>query len=289
MSEPVLLLRYGEELRMHFAAERMREFRIQVSRLFPYLAYSAGNRVFAALQSARNESLHRLIFPFETDVLVFRPVFDDGAHRISFDKRLRRPQRIHAARAHTHRLDDLDDRDFIFCGEFKVAFIVRGHPHHGSRAVMSEHIIRNVQRDFFTRRGVDRLYPPELYTGLVFLIGHSFQLRLLLALSDILLYVRLVLQNLVFFVCSKCYPRMLRRNGEKCRAEKRIGSRRKDGQMRKEAFEHHRLLFAFEVLLLPLSLDEARAELARKIFQIRDPRISLLQVSYLKYLAGKLG
>src|SRR3989344_2174314 len=97
MSEPVLALRYRVKLRMHFAAERAREFRVQISRLLAYLAYSACDRVFSGFQTTGNESLHRLIFPFETDVFFFRPVLNDGDHRIPLDTRLRRPECIHTA------------------------------------------------------------------------------------------------------------------------------------------------------------------------------------------------
>src|SRR3989338_11609279 len=76
----------------------------------------------------------------------------------------------------------------------------------------------------------------------------------------------------------ECDPWMFGSQGEECRTEKRIGPSRKDGQMRKEALLHHRLFFALEMFLLRIPLDETRAELARKVFQIRDARISLLQV-----------
>src|SRR3989344_4127395 len=71
---------------------------------------------------------------------------------------------------------------------------------------------------------------------------------------------------------------MLRRKRQKCRAEKRIGARRKNGHVRNKATQYHRLFFAFEMLLLCLSLYETCAQLARKVLQVRDAGTPLLQV-----------
>ena len=122
------------------------------------------------------------------------------------------------------RGDDLPDLDPVALGERVVALVVGGHRHDRARAVLHQHVVRDPDRDHLAVDGVHGVPAGE---DAVLLLRLALDGRARRRAPDVVGDLGLVLRP------GRQRPdqRMLRRQDEECRAEKRVGPGREDGQL----------------------------------------------------------
>ena len=116
--------------------------------------------------------------------------------------------------------DDTLDRQAVFGRELKVALVVSRYRHHGAGAVGRQHIVRHIDRHFFSVHGVDAVRACE-FACLFSRRGQTVDLT------------RLGRHDLIgfhlfpaFVRCDAVDQRILRRQNRVCHTVKRVGTRR---------------------------------------------------------------